>query len=162
MKKSFSYLILIVLIVSSLNFAEAMYINPCGDDNKTKLTSEADAISCLQWRLENQTAALYAFATDSGHTCDTTKCGTYTSDNGGSCFTTDSKNFQDNLSSTTIYKCSANSQKWSCWGESTNANGCFIAPGGVIKGVMSNQVFFSIGDGSISNKILTFFPASGL
>lgn len=119
------------------------------------LTTEQEALACLNWRIKNNNLA--SLAENSGHTGDLSKCTTYTSnDVHGSYFSSDK--VDDTITKTTADSCIQRTKKWDCWGTTTGTQGCFIQPGGIQKGQLTSRIYFSIGDGTISTKVITLYP----
>jgi hypothetical protein len=128
------------------------------------LTDEEKALACINWRLKNDN--LYGKAKKDGHLGDMEKCTELTSKTAPtkkSYFSSDLETFNDTISQTAPYRCAEKKKgeaKWACWGRTSGAKGCYFNPDGETKGVESDEIFFSIGDGTISTKILSFRPSN--
>lgn len=151
MKISKLYLLFSTIWCFSSELSFAMQ-NPCD----IELTTESEAMSCLNWKLTNE--KLYNKAAKDGHLGDMGKCTTLTSKESKSYFSDNSPTFYNTIQNTTPYKCIYNDKSWACWGRTTGSQPCYIASDEKTKGRTTDNIFFAIGDGQISTKIITFRP----
>lgn len=135
-----------VFLTNSL-FSTQGFSTPCDMMLNTALKAKA----CLSWRLNNLGDDLYIKAGNDGHLGDISKCST--SEKNKDYFSNIKSEFLSTIRNVILDNCISADKKWKCWENTSGTKGCY-APN------LTNRIFFSIGDGTISTNLITFYPTA--